>query len=103
MGWTGDDDPDAQITLKFPDLASAVAYAERESLSYHVRSAHQGQGEQSGDEVRLQAAIEETPSRLAEVKAALPKLDARVDSALWVYAAPSHRVKRHLESVTGRD
>jgi len=60
MGWTGDDDPLAQITLKFPDLASAVAYAEREGLSYQVRPAHQGNGEQRGNEARLQDAVEHT-------------------------------------------
>lgn len=36
MGWTASDDPWAQVQLKFPDLASAVAYAERQGLDYRV-------------------------------------------------------------------
>jgi hypothetical protein len=36
MGWTGDDDPFAQIRLNFPDLQSAVAFAERHGWPYRV-------------------------------------------------------------------
>jgi ETC complex I subunit conserved region len=36
MGWTASDDPFAQVRLTFPDLASAVDYAERQGLDYQV-------------------------------------------------------------------
>lgn len=36
MGWTASDDPFSQIRLTFPDLASAVDYAERQGLDYQV-------------------------------------------------------------------
>lgn len=36
MGWTASEDPWAQIRLKFPELASAVDYAERQGLDYQV-------------------------------------------------------------------
>lgn len=37
VGYTGGDDPLTQVELEFPDLASAVAYAKRQGLSYVVR------------------------------------------------------------------
>jgi hypothetical protein len=36
MGWTGSSDPFAQIRLNFPDLQSAIAFAERHGWSYRV-------------------------------------------------------------------
>lgn len=36
MGWTASDDPFAQIRLRFPTLAAAVGYAERQGLAYRV-------------------------------------------------------------------
>jgi len=36
MGWTASDNPFAQIRLRFPTLAAAVAYAERQGLDYRV-------------------------------------------------------------------
>jgi len=36
MGWTASDDPFAQIRLRFPTLAAAVAHAERQGLDYRV-------------------------------------------------------------------
>jgi hypothetical protein len=36
MGWTGSDDPFAQVRLAFPTRAAAVAYAERHGLAYRV-------------------------------------------------------------------
>lgn len=36
MGWTGGDDPFAQIRLNFPDLQSAIAFAERHGWPYRV-------------------------------------------------------------------
>ena len=37
MGWIGSGDTRAQLTLKFDSRDEAVAYAERNGLSYHVR------------------------------------------------------------------
>ena len=36
MGWTGTSDPFAQIRLDFPDLQSAIAFAERHSWRHQV-------------------------------------------------------------------
>lgn len=36
MGWTGGDDPFAQIRLNFPDLQSAIGFAERHGWHYRV-------------------------------------------------------------------
>lgn len=36
MGWTSGSDPMAHVTLRFPDLASAIRYAERHDLPYEV-------------------------------------------------------------------
>jgi len=36
MGWTGGDDPLAQVELSFPTLEAAVRYAERQRLSYEI-------------------------------------------------------------------
>ena len=38
MGWTSDDDPLAQVELKFPTLRSALRYAERQGLKYAVQT-----------------------------------------------------------------
>lgn len=40
MGWTSDDDPLAQVELKFPTLRSAIRYAERQGLQYVVQTSH---------------------------------------------------------------
>jgi hypothetical protein len=37
MGWTADDDPLAQVELRFGTCEEAVAYAEREGLAYRVQ------------------------------------------------------------------
>jgi ETC complex I subunit conserved region len=36
MGWTGGDDPMVQVELCFPTQAAAVAFGEREGLTYRV-------------------------------------------------------------------
>jgi len=36
MGWTAADNPFTRIRLRFPTLAAAVAYAERQGLDYRV-------------------------------------------------------------------
>lgn len=36
-GWTTGADPLAHLSLRFPDLASAIRYAERHDLPYEVR------------------------------------------------------------------
>ncbi|WP_034851246.1 NADH dehydrogenase ubiquinone Fe-S protein 4 [Inquilinus limosus] len=51
MGWTAGDDPLPQIELRFPSLQSAVAYAERQGLSYVVH-----------DERRPKAAADTRPA-----------------------------------------
>jgi hypothetical protein len=35
-GWSGGADTQAQVQLVFPDCESAVAYAKREAVDYHV-------------------------------------------------------------------
>ena len=37
MGWTADDDPLAQVELRFGSCEAAVAYAERQGIAYRVR------------------------------------------------------------------
>jgi len=180
MGWTGSEDPLAQVELNFPDLKSAVAYAEREGLAYRVWPAHQADREHETDTARLEDAVEETlrayltlawmqsqygecelpsvpdlaralvnpaavfrspddvlrhpvldvrcrrrilqqwawdeylmevatdeampdaaPSRLAEVKAALAKLEATSDYPLWLSSGPTSGVGRSIASTTG--
>ena len=39
MGWTGGDDTLAQVELRFPTRAAAVAFAERQGLNIRVESA----------------------------------------------------------------
>lgn len=46
MGWTGNDDPLADIELSFPTLKAAVRYAERQRIPYVVQGIHA----QSGNE-----------------------------------------------------
>jgi ETC complex I subunit conserved region len=41
MGWAGSGDTRQQLTLKFPTLEAAKAYAERKGLTYHVVPAAQ--------------------------------------------------------------
>ena len=36
MGWTAGDDPMVQVELSFNTLSAAVAFAEREGLTYRV-------------------------------------------------------------------
>jgi hypothetical protein len=38
MGWTSNDDPLADLELRFDFLASAVRYAERQGLSYRINA-----------------------------------------------------------------
>jgi hypothetical protein len=35
-GWSGGADPQEQVTLTFPSLEAAKAYAEREGVEYHL-------------------------------------------------------------------
>jgi len=50
-------------------------------------------------EVASEEAMPDTvPSRLAEVKAALPKLQAKADSASWVSAMPPTRAGQSIEA-----
>ena len=35
-GWSGGGDTQAQVTLTFPSLEAAKAYAEREGIDYHL-------------------------------------------------------------------
>ncbi len=41
-GWTTGADPLAPLSLRFPDLASAIRYAERHDLPYEVREESRG-------------------------------------------------------------
>lgn len=36
MGWTGSDDMNSQVQLRFPTRDEAIAYAEKAGLAYHV-------------------------------------------------------------------
>ena len=36
MGWAGSRDTQTQVSLSFPSLEAAKAYAEKHSLTYHV-------------------------------------------------------------------
>jgi hypothetical protein len=38
MGWTADDDPMADVELRFDSLRSAIRFAERQRLSYRVQN-----------------------------------------------------------------
>ena len=40
MGWTGGDDPLTQVELTFPTRETAIAYAERQGLTYVVEESH---------------------------------------------------------------
>jgi hypothetical protein len=37
MGWVGNDDPLAHLTLRFSTLQAAIRYAQRQGLAYEVR------------------------------------------------------------------
>jgi hypothetical protein len=47
MGWTADDDPMADLELKFDSLSSAVGFAEREGIKYRVRTSCSQTGERN--------------------------------------------------------
>mgnify|MGYP003578991269 CR=1 FL=1 len=36
MGWSGGADTQAQVSIRFPTLEAAKAYAEREGIAYHL-------------------------------------------------------------------
>lgn len=36
MGWSGGGDTQAQVTIAFPSLDAAKAYAEKEGVTYHL-------------------------------------------------------------------
>ena len=36
MGWSGGGDPQAQVTIAFPTLEAAKAYAEKYDIPYHL-------------------------------------------------------------------
>jgi hypothetical protein len=58
-GWTTSADPLTQIGLRFPDLASAIRYAERHDLAYDIR-------EDASERRRIggRQSFQEAPSRL---------------------------------------
>ncbi len=37
MGWTGSGETNRQVKLKFADLESAIAYAEKHGISYQIQ------------------------------------------------------------------
>jgi hypothetical protein len=37
MGWTADDDPIADVEIKFGSLNSAIRFAERQGINYRVQ------------------------------------------------------------------
>lgn len=41
MGWSGSGDTDQQVTLTFPSLDEAKAYADRIGVAYHVVPMHE--------------------------------------------------------------
>lgn len=41
VGWVGSDDTDQQVRLFFPTKEAAIAYCERQGLSYTVDEPHQ--------------------------------------------------------------
>jgi hypothetical protein len=41
IGWVGSDDTTQQISLKFPTREAAIAYAERNGLTYQIDEPHQ--------------------------------------------------------------
>lgn len=49
-GWTTGADPVAHLNLRFPDVASAIRYAERHDLPYEVREEAPGKGRSGGRE-----------------------------------------------------
>jgi hypothetical protein len=51
MGWTGSDDTLAEVELSFPSVVSAIAYAERQGLTYTV----QRTGDESSPNMRVAA------------------------------------------------
>lgn len=100
MGWTGGDEPLAQIELTFHSCEEAVRYAEREGLSYRV----EGEALAATAEQRRHAIRQEEKVHLFATAAALAWRDPRYgtatlgrrpdfDRALMnpasVYAAPS--------------
>jgi hypothetical protein len=75
MGWTADDDPLAQVELRFGSCEAAVAYAERQGLAYRVRepiAATRIQREHARKEARQREAAE-----LYMTAAALGWMDAQ--------------------------
>jgi ETC complex I subunit conserved region len=40
IGWIGSDDTDNQVSLRFPSREAAIAYCERNGLSYTVSDPH---------------------------------------------------------------
>lgn len=40
IGWVGSDDTTQQISLKFPTREAAIAYAERNGLTYQIDEPH---------------------------------------------------------------
>lgn len=48
MGWTGSGDTNVQVKLKFPNMAAAQAYADKQGLEYSILPAH-------GSRLKLQA------------------------------------------------
>jgi len=73
MGWTGGDDTLAQVELTFGSRDEAIAYAEREGLSYRVA----GEATAATRVERLEAARRNTAQDLYATAAALAWMDPR--------------------------
>jgi hypothetical protein len=55
MGWTESVDPFAAVPLHFPDLQSAIAFAERQGWRYQVRDSAVGAYRQARASARYDA------------------------------------------------
>lgn len=107
MGWTGGDDPLVQVELSFPTLESAIAYAERQGLTYVVDGAedHRVRDKQSKDRLAAerQAALDDAAAAylglaLAQARygrcdlSAIPDLERALLNPAGVFAAPDEVV-----------
>ncbi|MPR10814.1 NADH dehydrogenase ubiquinone Fe-S protein 4, partial [Microvirga tunisiensis] len=106
MGWTADDDPLAQVELRFGSCEAAVAYAERQGLAYRVEgepiAATRSERERSHKETQQRDAADlyMTAATLALMDAQYgiasvgrrPDLDRALVDPASVFAAPSEVV-----------
>jgi hypothetical protein len=94
MGWTGDDDPQAQVEISFPDLNSAMSYAERQGLSFRVLPAGSSAEGPYGQAVKamFRAYLNFAWDRAANVgshEASDPELDRALVSPAAVFRSPN--------------